>query len=120
MIIAVLALGGAILGATALAGFLMLYNIRVTADAVNSAKAIFAADSGVNWALYTYYHPPLGAQPSLGNGSAVTVICYTSADAPTPCDQTGAVPSYAISKGSALNSRRAFWLNLESPTATPP
>ena len=51
MIIAILSLGGAILGATTLAGFLLLYNIRATTNSVNSAKAIFAADAGLNWAF---------------------------------------------------------------------
>ena len=63
MLIAVLTLGGAILGATTLAGLLMLYQIRATTDTENSAKAIFAADAGVNWALYSYFDPPLGVMP---------------------------------------------------------
>ena len=55
MLIAVLSLGGAILGATAIAGFLTLYQIRTTADTENSAKAIFAADAGVEWSQFEYY-----------------------------------------------------------------
>jgi hypothetical protein len=63
MLIAILTLGGAILGATSLAGLLLLYQIRATTDSANSAKAIFAADSGVNWALYSFFEPPASGQP---------------------------------------------------------
>ena len=55
MLIAVLALGGAILGATAVAGLMTLYQIRAATDTANSAKAIFAADAGTEWALFNYY-----------------------------------------------------------------
>lgn len=55
MLLTILALGGAILGATTIAGILMLYQIRATTDAENSAKAIFAADAGTQWTLFDYY-----------------------------------------------------------------
>jgi hypothetical protein len=54
MLIAVLSLGGAILGATTVAGLLTLYQIRATTDTANSAKAIFAADTGTEWALFNH------------------------------------------------------------------
>ncbi len=55
MLLSILALGGAILGATTIAGVLMLYQIRATTDTQNSAKAIFAADAGTEWTLFDYY-----------------------------------------------------------------
>lgn len=56
MILAVLALGGVVLGATTIAGTLMRYQIRRATDFQNSARAIFAADSGVECALYNYFN----------------------------------------------------------------
>ena len=55
MLIAVLSLGGAILGATAVAGLLTLYQIRATTDTENSAKAIFAADAGIGMGAFNHY-----------------------------------------------------------------
>lgn len=55
MLITVLALSGALLGATTISGLLMLYQIRQTADVVNSTKAIFAADAGLEWRLYKFF-----------------------------------------------------------------
>src|SRR5271170_403901 len=90
MLLATLALGGAILGATTIAGLLLLYQIRATTDAEHSAEAIFAADTGVNWALFDYYcgfsdrctTPPDVPEPGdngvLGNGSQIEVDCYDS------------------------------------------
>jgi hypothetical protein len=126
MIIAVLSLGGAILGATTLAGLLLLYNIRSTTDSINSAKAIFAADAGVNWALYSYYqHPvPPVPQPTFGNGATVSVTCYDASDVATPsCDDNINTPDkaeYAISEGVSLDSRRTFYLGISAATTTVP
>ena len=58
MLITVLVLSGTILGATAIAGLLMLYQIRQSTDIVNSTKAIYAADSGIEWQLYKFFKAP--------------------------------------------------------------
>lgn len=122
MLIAVLTIGGAILGATTLAGILMVYQIRATTDSANSAKAIFAADSGIDWALYSYYHPPQGPPPALANGGGVTVTCYDATNAATVCDNSNPVSttSYAISQGLSVNASRAFLVSLSASTATVP
>lgn len=52
MLVTVLILSGTILGATAIAGLLMLYQIRQTTNVADSAKAIFAADSGLECQFY--------------------------------------------------------------------
>jgi hypothetical protein len=134
MLLAVLALGGAILGATTIAGLLMLYQIRATTDSQNSAKAIFAADAGVEWSLFDFYcmlatpprcaippEPPLPGSPAgtLGNSAVATTTCYDSSDTPVSCADT-ANANYSISKGTSLNSKRAFFLDLRSATATLP
>jgi threonine/homoserine efflux transporter RhtA len=125
MLIAILSISGAILGATTLAGLLMLYQIRATTDTVNSAKAIFAADSGVNWSLYVYFKGtlPLPGSPAgtLSNGATMIVTCTDGSNVQVPCDNSGATPANAaISKGVSLNARRAFSLGLTNATMTLP
>jgi hypothetical protein len=124
MILAVLALGGTMLGATAIAGFLMLYQIRQATDFESSAKALFAADAGTEWALYTYSHPPAGPLPgnpagTLSNGAIVQVTCYDASSTVTPCDSTSTAVS-AISKGVAEDSKRAFFVGFSGATTTMP
>ena len=131
MIIAILTLGGALLGATTIAGLLMLYQIRGSTDAENSAKAIFAADSGLNWALYSYFNPPQRAllgnpnanaapmQANLGNQASVAITCSDDKGNTITCDQDN-VTTTVISEGISLNSRRAFFLNLSDGTSTLP
>ena len=133
MLIAVLTLGGAILGATTLAGLLMLYQIRATTDTENSAKAIFAADAGVNWALYSYFDPPLGVMPGtpmyqstdtsmLDNGATVIVKCSDANGNQVDCDNGNATTT-AIAEGESGNggsSRRAIFVDLTDATATFP
>jgi hypothetical protein len=138
MLLTTLALGGAILGATTIAGFLLLNQLRATTDSEHSAVAIFAADAGVNWALFNDYctsavparcvEPPDVALPGtatgatssvLTNGATLSVQCYDSTGVNIiDCDNASSV--YAIAKGGSLNSRRAFFVDLESATATVP
>ncbi len=51
MLIATIPLGSVILVATTIAGMLMVYQIRHATDLESSAKAVFAADAGVECAL---------------------------------------------------------------------
>ena len=133
MLIAVLSLGGAILGATAIAGFLTLYQIRTTTDSANSAKAIFAADSGVELARFDYYCFPEGRCPlvtpgssdypptAFSNGAQAMVNCYNTyvaGGATTTCSDPSNVA--AISTGISLSSERAFYLSIAGSTTTYP
>jgi hypothetical protein len=135
MLIAVLSLGGAILGATAIAGFLTLYQIRTTTDSENSAKAIFAADSGTEWALLEYYcaqegYCPGQAQPnpldypppSFSNGSSVSVNCYSNYSIASGTTVLCSDPTAesAISTGISAGSERAFFLDVTNGTTTYP
>jgi len=52
MLITVLVLGGAIIGASLIAGFLTTRSIRQSGLAADSARAIFAADAGLERLLY--------------------------------------------------------------------
>jgi len=127
VLVAVLTLGGAILGATTLAGLLMLYEIRATTNSEDSAKAIFAADSGVNWALYSYFQPPAGPLPGLSisatssvlnNGTALSVECFADDGTVISCDTPATTT--VISEGNANGSRRAFFADLTNATGTLP
>lgn len=69
MLLTILILGGSILGASAIAGYLMLLKVRSVSDITNSAKAIFAADAGIEWELYRQFKTAGYAKPSFSNGA---------------------------------------------------
>lgn len=117
MLMTVLALSGTILGATTIAGLLMLYQIRQSTDIVNSTKAIFAADSGLEWRLYKFYKtdnqeclecPNGGAcpQPNLQNESTFQTTCTLQGSAPL---QNVAIKSI----GTSGNNSRALEITLK-------
>lgn len=134
MLVTVLALGGAILGATTVAGILTLYQIRATTDAESSAKAVFAADTGVEWAQYVYNCANVdadgkrcvgGQTPSaptllLGSRATVSSTCYSDygATTPSPCSSPNTVAG--ISTGAYLSAERAFYLGFSTTTTVYP
>lgn len=115
MILTILALGGTLLGATTVAGLLTLYQIRNSTDLANSAKAIFAADAGVEWALYNFSCANGGSQnpcpaPEEGdddfaNGSSVKVTCLGGG---ASMDCTSSQVNSIKSVGASGGSSRAF------------
>jgi len=125
MLISVLALGGAMLTATTIAGILTLYQLRASTNSVNSSKAIFAADTGIEWGLFDYFCSvhgqtcPTGSGPTLANGSKVTVTCYDATFATTTCGNTTTV-AYALARGAMLSTDRAFYLEMNSATGSTP
>lgn len=52
MLLAVSLIGFSVLAATAIAGYLSLQKIRMTTNIIDSTKAIYAADSGIECELY--------------------------------------------------------------------
>ncbi len=118
MLITVLAISGTILGATTIAGLLTLYQIRQATDIVNSTKAIFAADSGLEWRLYKFFKadeqecldcPNGGACPQteLQNNSAFISSCVAE-------DLGGGAQRIVVrSTGTSGNAARAFEITLE-------
>ena len=96
----------------------------------NSAKAIFAADAGTEWALFNYYcgvnpgqcpNGPVATSTFAGSGATMTVSCYDNAGAtgnPVPCNATTTV--VAISSGVANGSERAFFVGLSGAQTTYP
>jgi len=69
MLLTVLVLGGSILAASTVAGYLTLLKIRTSSDIANSAKAIFAADTGVELELYRAFENSDYPQPLFSNGA---------------------------------------------------
>lgn len=116
MLITVLALSGTILGATAIAGLLMLYQLRQSNDVINSNKAIFAADSGLEWRLYKFFKadnqtckecPDGGAcpGPSFENGASFQAACDSAGGAATT--------TTVKSTGTSGNASRALQIVLQ-------
>ena len=121
MILTVLALGGTMLGATTIAGLLMLYQLRQANDLSNSARAIFAADAGMEWAFYNLFckGDPLKIPCPLAelqgsdfaNGASVTVICEDEDGVAIPqCypEESGKAIRRIRSIGKSNAANRAF------------
>ena len=115
MLLTVLALSGTILGATTIAGLLIVYQIRQSSDIVNSTKAIFAADAGLEWRLYKFFKfdsqackdcPDGGAcpQPSFGNGVSLQTACEVA---------EGGAATKIKSTGTSVNASRALEIVLQ-------
>jgi hypothetical protein len=112
MLLTVMALGGTILGATTIAGLLTVYQIRQTNDMANSAKALSAADTGIEWGLYQFFKPEgTATAPEFSNGAlSPRAECRDVVDVVVPCTD----PSVASirSVGRAANATRALQLSL--------
>ena len=115
MLLTVLTLGGALLGATTIAGLLMLYQVRQGSDVNESAKALFAADAGIEWGLYnllcegdpTKQPCPLTEVPVFKNGAEVTVSCLDENGEEVPsCSPTSTITIKSL--GKTRNVARAF------------
>lgn len=74
MILSVVLMSGAILSATLIASFLMVYHIRQATDITNSARAIFAADAGVEWELYKANKDANYPAPTFTNGAKLQTL----------------------------------------------
>ncbi len=66
MLLTVLIVSGTILGATTIAGMLMLYQLRQATNFGQSLQALFAADSGLEWKLYQLFQNKDYPQPVMG------------------------------------------------------
>ena len=107
-LLAILTLGATMLGATTIAGLLMLYQIRQVTNFRDSTESIFAADAGTEWELYSYFQAANVQAPTLlSNGAAISATCYDNTQTPSQCsDTTSTVEAVAV--GSAGNTKRAF------------
>lgn len=73
---------------------------RLSSDINNSAAAVYAADSGVEWQLYQIRKGASVTMPTMSNGAALTVTV------------TGSYPNFTIkSLGSYMTVKRQFEVN---------
>lgn len=111
MLMSVLTIGAVMLGATAIAGFLVLYQIRMSTNASDSAKAIFAADAGIEWGIYSFTNPTsTPPSASFTNGASFSVICKDASGNTVQC--TNASTSLIRSSGYYGSITRVFELGL--------
>ncbi len=76
ILLTLVAIGGVLVGAITIAGTLVVYQLRQSSDAGNSAKAIFASDAGIEWGLYQFFQGGTETQaPVMGNGATFTLTC---------------------------------------------
>jgi len=54
--------------------------IHVATEAANSVAAIYTADTGIEWCLYTYRHDPNYPKPTLSNSSINYYSVYKDSD----------------------------------------
>ena len=111
LITSVIMLGGILLSATAVAGLLLRYQLRMTNDAANSAKALFAADAQLEWYSYCAQKnhsrldnikPPGGPN----NPANVSLDCTLAGDSPTFDDgSVSALSSIEFTDNVVTNTR---------------
>ena len=102
MLLTVLVLSGSILGDSTIVGYLMLLRVRASSDITNSTKAVFAADTGIEWELYKCFkcNPSIfcdstcttldSQKPSMSNGSTISSsVVYDDSGAPQSIKSTG-------------------------------
>ncbi|MEK7624297.1 MAG: hypothetical protein AAB404_01020 [Patescibacteria group bacterium] len=99
MLLTTLVVGGLLLGASAIAGLMMVYQIRQSSDVVNSTKAVFAADSGVEWELYRMFKDSDYPKPIMTNQTDFSTTVSGS--------------NIVKSVGSSNRSSRAFEITIQ-------
>jgi uncharacterized protein (UPF0333 family) len=109
MLLTALLIWGIVLSATSLASLLTIYQFRQVGDITNSAKAIFAADSGIECMLYKYnVNDPINPR-QIDCGETNPVALSNGATFQTYPDQN-------ISVGTSARSSRAFELDFNALT----
>ncbi len=107
MLLTTLVLSGTLLAATTLSGLLMVYQIRQSSNASQSAKAVFAADAGIEYELFRFYTGACSEQaPTFSNNSE------TSSEIIRVDNANGGQDVVVRAKGLASRNSRAFSLNL--------
>ncbi|PIT92190.1 MAG: hypothetical protein COU08_03845 [Candidatus Harrisonbacteria bacterium CG10_big_fil_rev_8_21_14_0_10_42_17] len=93
---------------TALSGVLVTLQIRQTTNAVNSTKAIYAADTGIEWRLYRCTHELYIPSQTPGNLSDLQCHTRPEFDDMQIRLQSKIENNSIISTGSAGRSARTF------------
>jgi len=109
MILTVIVLSGTLLSITLTAGLIMLYQIREAGNFTNTTKAVFAADTGINWWLY--FNSP--SYISSNNSSTINGLLRANGANFEILEEAAGIKVI----GQAGSSKRAF---LIQPVASPP
>ncbi len=118
MLLSVLMIGSSILVFSSIAGYMMLERLRASSNAVDSTKAIFAADSGIECELYKYnFSDPqnprqIDCKSLKFDDNKTSVLTEIVGDASD-------TPLYIKSIGASVKSKRAFMINFGGATTTP-
>jgi len=98
MLVSVIMLGGILITSGVIGGLLVVQQIRQSTDTVNSAKAIFAADAGLEW--MTYCLVQIGGCDEYKDSFGNTPIAFSN--------DTSASSSYSIGPGVTYISSQGF------------
>ena len=102
LIMSVVILGGILLSATAVAGLLLRYQLRLTNDVANSAKALFAADSLLEWHSYCAQRQKGIIGVAGGNPGRINQLNNDGID----CTDAGLPPTYLDSQVTSTSTIR--------------
>lgn len=111
MILTVLVLSSAVLALSAIGGYMMLLRLRINSDIINTTKAIYIADAGIECEAYNQFKmasldcndAPYNAFPHT-SGTVDPAAAYNVEYDPGP-------PPFMISKGLYRSSSRSFRLD---------
>jgi len=113
MLIVVMILGATMLGVATIAGYVSLQKIKTVAEIMDSTKAIYAADAGVEWCFYNKFS---------SNGTS-TFVCDTGGFVQNFSNGASfsAVESGDVIRvvGRAFNSYRSFGIFLNAYNQNP-
>ncbi len=118
MLLSVLLISGSILVFSTIAGYLMLLRIKGGSFSVDSAKAVFAADSGIECELYRYNLANPQNPKSLNCNGLIFDDNRVKIESLIVYDNN--IPLYIKSIGLAGDSKRAFIMKFEGATAILP
>ena len=119
MLLAVGLIGASILTATTIAGYLMLQRIKMASNFIDSAKAVFAADAGIECELYKYnFSDP--TDPQNIDCEALSFEDGKTSIRTSIVTDASSTPQYVKSIGTSNKSKRAFMMNFVGATSTLP
>ena len=111
MLLAVLIIGTSMLAMTSISGYLILQRIRSSSNIVDSTKAIFAADTGIEWEFFKCAK----CNPNLVCDSACTALDFQkplmrnkSAYFSSVVYDASSTPQSIKSVGQSVKAYRAF------------
>lgn len=107
MLLSIVIIGTSILVISVVAGYLMVQRLRFSSNMVDSTKAIFAADAGIECEQYNVFHPDPGDTFDCNN-PAILDFEDSLVNVQTIRNMSG---FYIKSTGTSNKSKRAFYLS---------